>query len=426
MKTVILAGGEGSRVRPLSVGKSKVMVKVVGRPLIEHVVRNVASAGMRDIIVVVGMGGEDVKAHLGDGKMFGTHIEYAMQERPLGTANALQAVENMVGEKFLVVNGDDIFEAGLLNSMVKEAESSRADIVLSCKPVKETWKFGILVKDQSCKVSRIVEKPRKGEEPSNLAVVGIYLFSKKIFSQIRKLPVSDHQLEGAIQETIESGGVVRTVSYGGFFGPFKYPWDLFSINRYLMDRFLKASIISKSAAIASTAIIDGNVFIGDGAKIMEGAVVKGPCYIGKGTIVGTNAVVREYSSVGENCIIGFSTEVVRSVIGDGCWFHNSYVGDSIIMDGCKFGAGSVTANFRFDEKSVKVNVKGQVIDSGAKKLGLIAGMNCRMGVNSSTMPGLKIGPNSTVGSGVTLQEDLEQGKTVFVDRKSYVIKENKI
>ncbi len=426
MKTVILAAGVGNRVKPLSINKSKVMIKIMGKPLMQYVIENVAAAGFKDMVVVIGQNDEDIKSYFGDGSKFGVNIQYVNQKEALGMANAVTTAEHLVGDSFFVVNGGDIFEPSLLKAMVSEFESSKADIVLSCKPVKETWKFGIIAKNENGDVTKFVEKPEKGKEPSNLAVIGVYILNKKIFDHYKKVAVSDQQYEDAIQSFIDDGGKVRAVSYNGFFGSFKYPWDLLTLNKYFMDKFLTERKISDSASISDKAVIDGNVFIGDNVRVLEGAVIKGPCYIGAGSLIGTNACVRDYSNIGNGCLIGVSSEVTRSIIGDGCWLHTNYIGDSVLSDNCKFGAGTKTANLRFDEKDVKVNVKGKALDTGMKKFGVIAAENCRTGINSSLMPGVKMGPNSIVGAGVCLQEDLEPNKIILLDKRSYVIKENKI
>jgi UDP-N-acetylglucosamine diphosphorylase/glucosamine-1-phosphate N-acetyltransferase len=426
MKTVILAAGAGNRVKPLSINKSKLMFKIMGKPLLQYVIENVAAAGIKDMIVVIGRNGDEIKSYFSNGSKFGVNIQYVKQEKAIGMADAVVSAKDLVGDNFLVVNGGDVFEPSLIKSMIDEFENGKTDIVLSCKPVKKTWKFGIIAKDGNGFVRKFVEKPKKGEEPSNLAVIGVYILTKKIFDYYEKVSVSDQQYEDAIQSFIDDGGKVRAINYDGFFGSFKYPWDLLNINKYFMDKLLTERIISGSASISDKAVIDGNVFIGDNVKVLEGAVIKGPCYIGAGTLIGTNACVRDYSNIEENCLIGVSSEVARSIIGDGCWLHTNYIGDSILSDNCKFGAGTKTANLRFDEKSVRVNIKGKPLDTGMKKFGIIAAENCRTGINASLMPGIKMGPNSIVGAGVCLQEDLEPNKIVLLDKESYVIKENKI
>jgi NDP-sugar pyrophosphorylase family protein len=255
-------------------------------------------------------------------------------------------------------------------------------------------------------------------------VIGVYLMSKRIFECFRRIPISDHQYEDAIQLFIEDKNNVGAVSYDGFFAGYKYPWDLFKINAYLMDTKLTKPTVEDGVYISETARVRGNVWVRKGARILDNACVSGPCYIGKNTIIGNNSLVRSYASIGNDCIVGFTCEVKSSLIGDNCLFHMNYIGDSIISDNCLFGAGATTGNFRFDEKNVKVMVDGQKVDSGINKLGAIVGDHSRAGINSSLPPGVKIGPYSIVGSGVNLQEDLAPGRMIYTGSKSTIVKDN--
>jgi len=425
MKAVILAGGTGKRVFPLAVNKPKPMFKILGKPLIQHVIETLKEANLKDFIIAIGHNGEQIKDYLADGSKFGVNIEYTFQKEAMGMANALETAKGLVEDNFFVVNADDIFESRLILRMVRQFKRGDADIVLSYKPVKETWKFGV-IKIEDNKVKKFVEKPPKGKEPSNLAVVGVYIMTKKIFNYYKKVPVSDHQYEDAIQKFIEDKNIVRAVSYDEFFAGYKYPWDLFTINEHLMDTRIKKQTIEDDVEISERAQVEGNVWIRRGTRILEGACIRGPCYIGLNSFIGNNSLVWNHSSIGDNCVVGFSTEIKHSLIGDDCWFHINYIGDSIISDNCLFGAGTVTANFRFDEKNVKVRVEGKEIDSGTNKLGAIVGDNCKTGINACLSPGVKIGPHSIVGPGVYLQNDLEPGKIIFLEKESYAVKENKI
>ena len=425
MQTIILAGGEGKRVFPLAVNKPKPMFKLLGKPLIHHVIDILKEAGLKDYVIVVGHRGEQIKDYLKDGSKLGVNIEYSVQKESLGMADALETAKGLAEDNFFVVNADDIFETSLIKQMIRQFNEGNAEIVLSCKPVQETWKFGIIrVEDE--KVTDFVEKPPKGREPSNLAVVGVYILTKQIFDYYKKIPVSDHQYEDAILQFIKDRNVVKALSYDGFFAGYKYPWDLFTINKQLMDGQVKKQTIEDGAEISERATVEGRVWIGQGTKVFEGACIMGPCYIGENSVVGGNSLVRDYSSLGSNCVVGFSTEIKHSLIGDDCWFHMNYIGDSIISSNCLFGAGTITANFRFDEKNIKVRIGNKKIDSGTNKLGAIIGDNCKTGINACLEPGVKIGPQSIVGPNVDLQDDLEPMKIIFVDKNSYVTKENKI
>jgi UDP-N-acetylglucosamine diphosphorylase/glucosamine-1-phosphate N-acetyltransferase len=425
LQTIILAGGEGKRVFPLAVNRPKPMFKLLGKPLIHHLIDTLKEAGLKDYVVVVGHRGEQIKDYLKDGSKLGVNIDYTVQKQPLGMADALETAKDLAEDHFFVVNADDIFEAFLIKQMINQFRELNAELILSCKPVQETWKFGIIrVEDE--KVTDFVEKPPRGKEPSNLAVVGVYILPKQIFDYFKRIPVSDHQYEDAILHFIKDGNVSKVVSYDGFFAGYKYPWDLFTINKHLMDEQVKKQTIEEGAEISERATVEGRVWIGKGTKVFEGACIRGPCYIGENCVVGGNSLVRDYSSLGRGCVVGFSTEIKHSLIGDDCWFHMNYIGDSIISSNCLFGAGTIIANFRFDEENVQVRIGDKSVDSGTNKLGAIIGDNCKTGINSCLEPGVKIGPQSMVGPNVDLQDDLEPRKIIFVDKNSYVTKENKI
>jgi bifunctional UDP-N-acetylglucosamine pyrophosphorylase/glucosamine-1-phosphate N-acetyltransferase len=289
--------------------------------------------------------------------------------------------------------------------------------------MEEPWRFGVFGFTDG-KVTAVVEKPPRGEEPSNIVVVGVYFFSKLIFEHIDRTPLSNYQLETAFQGLIDEGNV-EFVPYNGIFESFKYPWDLLAINEHLMSRLVTEPRISDQARISDRAVIDGNVIIEEGVRVFENAVIRGPAYVGRNSVIGNNALVWNHSSIGANSVVGFSSEIKRSLIGNNCWIHMSYVGDSIISDSCSLGAGTITANFRFDERAVPVNVKGEEVSSGTDKLGVIMGPDCKTGCNATLMPGAKVGPRSIVGPGVVLSDDLPPGKLIL-GPAPYTVTENEI
>jgi len=197
-----------------------------------------------------------------------------------------------------------------------------------------------------------------------------------------------------------------------------YPWDLFGI----MERLLEGiqPDVSSTASVHRTATIEGAVLLDEGVQVLENAVIKGPCYVGKGTVIGTNTLVREGSNIGDGCVIGFGTEVKHSYIGDGCELHKSYVGDSIIDDGCSLGANTITANVRFDGRNVRTRVAGKSVDTGLGKLGVIMGTGCRTGAGAVMMPGVRLGADSIVGPNVTLDRDLPLDSAAYFTAWYYV------
>ncbi len=425
MKAVILAAGSGKRVFPLAVNKPKPMFKLLGRPLMEYVIMELAAAEVMEAVCVVapGQDAEQIQSYFGV-ENHGVAMSYVTQTEAKGMADALLSTESVVnGGKFLVVNGDDVFDPGLVKKMLPVAVNS--EIVFACQPVEETWKFGILSLEGD-RVTGIVEKPDKGCEPSNNAVIGVYMLSPDVFDYIRRQPPGDSQYEQAVHAMIQDDKDVRAVTYEGFFGSYKLPWDLLKLNEHFLAN--QESYIAPSAQVSEHSVIKGDhVYIGPNVRVFEHSVVQGPCYIGEGAVIGNNTLIRNCTSIGAGSVIGYGTEVKNCVIGDNCWTHSAYVGDSVIGDNCSLGAGTVTANLRFDERNIKVEVLGKGrMDSGTNKLGVIMADNCRTGSNATLSPGVKLGPHSFVGPGVLLAKDLAPNKIALQGRQMVEVRDNPV
>jgi bifunctional UDP-N-acetylglucosamine pyrophosphorylase/glucosamine-1-phosphate N-acetyltransferase len=170
------------------------------------------------------------------------------------------------------------------------------------------------------------------------------------------------------------------------------------------------------------AVIKGPVCVEESACVKSGSYVEGPAYIGEGSTVGPNSRVRPCSSIGNDANVGASCEIKNSIIMSGTRIpHLSYIGDSIIGESCNLAAGTITANIRLEETVVKVRLKGKLLSSGRRKLGTIMGDGVRTGINSSIMPGVRIGPGSFIGPGVVVYEDVEANEMIFT-RQSLVRK----
>ncbi len=197
---------------------------------------------------------------------------------------------------------------------------------------------------------------------------------------------------------IKDGVDVRFSKYEGVWIPLKYPWHVLDITAYFLSRITT----------------EDKVMIEEGAKVFEGAVIKGPCFIGKNCIVGNNSFVRE-SNLEEGVVTGFNSDITRSYIGANSWFHTNYVGDSVLEGDFGMGSGAVLANLRLDGKTIG--------DTGRNKLGLIAATGVRIGVNASTMPGVKVGAGSLIGPGVVLKHDIKENQKITIKEESYEIKD---
>ena len=186
MQAVILAGGEGKRIYPLGISRPKSMFEIMGKPLIQIVVENLREAGITDLVIVTGPSQEQIHQHFGDGSDFGVKIQYAFQSQPLGQANAVQAAEGLVNSHFFVLNANDVFDSRLLTQVISRARETKANLVLVGRKVAEPWRFGVMRFATDGRLAGVIEKPPAGQEPSDVAVVGVYFFSPNIFQCIRR------------------------------------------------------------------------------------------------------------------------------------------------------------------------------------------------------------------------------------------------
>ncbi|MBU7044689.1 MAG: NTP transferase domain-containing protein [Theionarchaea archaeon] len=419
MKLVFLAGGVGKRMFPII--KEKCLLQFLGKELILHQIELAQKAGITDLVIVSNPQNiADIRPIVKD------RASYVVQKYPRGMADALLcARDHLQGEDILVVNPNDLFEFSAYTRMLSSIQEGDADSYILGYKVDSYFPGGyLIIKDGT--VQGIMEKPGRGNEPSNLVnlVLHYHRDADTLLDYLEKTDSSrDDVYEKSLTTMIHSGHTVSPVLYDGFWTAIKYPWHLFNAVCYFMDQ--TENRVADSAEISEKATIKGKVIIEENVKIFEYATINGPCYLGPDCIIGNNALVREYAHIGERTVVGYSTEVKHCYIGSDCWFHSNYVGDSIILDGCSFGSGTVTANFRFDEKVVNVDINSEMVSTGLDKFGCIMGENCKTGINASIMPGMKIGPNAIVGSHAMVFQNVEPNTMLLVNQQQ-TTKENKL
>ncbi|MBT3582775.1 NTP transferase domain-containing protein [Candidatus Woesearchaeota archaeon] len=413
MKVIILTGGVGKRMAPIK--KDKCLIKFLGKELILHQIEKLHNVGLKDIIII----GNPTNINTLK-KLCGDNIEYVVQEKPKGMADALLSIKN-IPEQVLIVSANDVFDEEAYKNVI----DTKGDSVILGYEVKEYFPGGYLIV-KGDKMQGIIEKPGAGNEPSNLVNIVVHIH-RKFPELVRCMKAAktdkDDQYEVAMDDMIKEDYDYRVSKYNGFWGSIKFPWHIFEIRNYFLDK--AEARISTKASIAKSAEIIGKVIIEDGVKVFENAVIKGPCYIGKNSIIGNNVFMWNYTHVGEGCVMGFSSELKYSYVGDNTNTHQSFVGDSIIMDNCNIAAGTITANYRFDTKTVKIKVGDNLIDTGRNHFGCIIGSNVKTGVNVSIMPGIRIGVNTIIGPDVVVDKDIPKDK-YFIIRQETEIRDNEI
>lgn len=412
MKAVILAAGESSRFRPLSDNRHKALTKVLGRPLIEHTIDELEEAGVDEIIVVQGPERRIEEELERD-------LEYVVQEEPEGMGHALEQAREKLEDSFLVLTPYRARASQFFEPMMEKAEEEDTETVFVSTPTEEPGKYGVLEFDEDGYATDIVEKPEPGEAPSNQKVVGMYLLHENFFDYLDEVERWEYQFEDALSEQMQDrpASVLKIEEETN---SVKYPWDLFPVVEELMENMERE--ISPEAEIAETAELKGEVVVEDGAEVYENAVIKGPAYIGKGATVGNNAVVRDHISLEEGATVGANSEVKNSVFQPGSSMHSGFVGDSVIGQDSKLGAGTIVANRQFREDGERPEIKSALLgkdhvkETGRDYLGAFIGENVDIGVHVSLMPGVQVASGATVGPGTVVRKNVGRDETVYVNQ----------
>lgn len=405
MEAVILAAGEGVRMRPLTWTRPKVMLPVGNKPILEHLIANLKRAGVRDIVLVVGYRDDVIREYFGDGSGFGVAIRYVGQRKQLGTTDALRSALHLLGDRFLMLNGDAIVGAKDIERVILED-----GMVLGVREVENPLDFGI-VEVGAGLVRRIIEKPEK--PPGNLINAGVYCFSSDIFEFLDATSLSrrgEYEVTDAIQLALDHGVVFKACDIMRWFD-MGYPWNLLDANEMIVSEFERSVI---EGEVEEGVVVKGGVVVGEGSVIRSGSYIIGPVVIGADCVVGPNCFIRPSTSIGDNCHIGAGVEVKNSIImSDTKVPHLSYLGDSIVGYGCNLGAGTKIANLRLDGREIYMNVGGRRVFTGRRKFGAVLGDRVKTGINTTINVGSMIGNDVFTGPGAVVDDCVEPFTKVF-------------
>ncbi|MEV5573195.1 glucose-1-phosphate thymidylyltransferase [Spirillospora sp. NPDC052269] len=331
MKALVLAGGSGSRLRPLSHSMPKQLIPVAGRPVLEHVIDDIRNVGVTDVAVVVGTWAGQIERVLGDGSRLGVRITYLRQDRPLGLAHALRLGRSFLGEDdFVMYLGDNVLREGVAE-IAEEFRRTRPAAQLVVRKVADPRAYGVAEVDADGEVVRLVEKP---EHPvGDLAVVGVYFFTAAIHEAVAAIAPSargELEITDAVQWLVDAGARVRAREYGGFWRDVGEIEHVLDCNR----RLLEDLIPRVAGTVDAASELHGPVVVEEGATVVRSRI-RGPVVIGAGTRV-VDSVVGPGTSVGAGCLLR-SASLADSIVLDGAsiaftgTFRRSVIGRSAVI-----------------------------------------------------------------------------------------------
>ncbi len=376
MKAVIMAGGEGTRLRPLTCNRPKPMVPIVNKPVMEHIIELLSNHKLTDIAVTLQYLPDLIKDYFGDGKEFGVDLKYYVEDTPMGTAGSVKNAEEFLDDTFIVISGDALTDIDLTKAIdFHKRKGSLATLVL--KRVDIPLEYGVVVTDEEGRITRFLEKPSWGEVFSDTVNTGIYILSPMVLEYFNKNEIFDFSKDLfpiLLSEKKPMYGYVTE----------EYWCDIGDLEAYsqahmdVMDGKAKVKIPGR--------LIREKVWVGEGADIDESVAIESPCIIGSNTKIKKDCVIGSYSVLGENNIIGERCGIKRSVV----WKNN-------VMDKNVQLRGTVICN--------KVNLKENV----STFENCVVGDDTMIGEKAIIKPNIKIWPNKMIEEGTEINSNLVWG-----------------
>src|SRR4051812_14692323 len=373
MRAVVMAGGEGTRLRPLTSNQPKPMVPIVGKPCMEHILELLRDHGFVDVVVTVAFLPQAIRSYFGTGDSLGLNVEYSVEESPLGTAGSVRLASDRLDDTFLVISGDALCDIDLGRIVASHVEKG-ADVTIGLKSVENPLEFGIVVTDEDGRVERFLEKPSWGQVFSDTINTGIYVLEPEVLRHIPTDRPYDFSKE-LFPLLLEMGRPIYGHVCDGYWQ------DIGNLDQYRQANF---DALDERVRLNIPGIrLRGNVWIGEGAEIDDLDAIEGPAAIGNYARIAPGATVGPYSVLGASVTLRESARTTRSVVD-----ASSYIGRSALVEGAILGRNcDVHSHVRIHE-------------------GVAIGDEVTLGEQSVVMPGVRIYPYKEVDSGTVIHESL--------------------
>ncbi len=412
---LVLAGGVSSRFWPL---RDKLLLPFGPRSLLERHLNCLSQLGCDRFVIVTRPDAVD------DVRALSAHtpgqVRIAVQPEAQGMADAVLCATpelEAFGEGAVyITQAHDVVEQRLHAEMLERWSRGGVAGLVGAVRVRDYFPGGYLTVEGS-RVTSIIEKPGAGNEPSDLLNLvahlhGSWLALHQTLSYESAHGGGDDAYERALTSLTQTSHYDAHV-YEGRWQGLKFPWHVLDVADMLLDLWTHGAELPGEGYEQR----EDGVFMAPDVRVFPGAHIVGPALIGPGCVIGHNALVRG-SILGSGSVVGFGCEVARSFLAGDVELHHNYVGDSVLDHDSALGYGATTANYRIDGRSVPSMVGGERLDTGREKLGLMLGAGTKIGVNTSTMPGVKIGAGALIGPGIRITRDVPDGQRVM-DEETY-------
>ena len=392
MRAIILAAGEGKRLRPFTEAMSKVMLPVANKPILGYVVDAVTGCGVEDIVMILGYGKERIMDYFGDGKEFGANIKYVFQEKQLGTGHALLQAKEEFEDEFIVLAGDNIIDSSLISPIITQ-DGLALLYITHDKPSK----YGVVKVDDGL-IKDICEKPK--EDIGNLISTGICKFGRDISNDLKQhLSQGHNRLTSFVQLLLKNGKDIASVKGNGIWQDAVYPWDLLKIN----DTAIQNCSRSVAGKIEKGVELRGNVSVGGDSIVRSGSYIIGPVVIGEGCEIGPNVCIFPSTSIGSGVTIGAFSEIKNSIL-----MNNVVVGSRSSVLQSVIGKGSeIGSNFTSATGDAYIKIDDSNDFHMVKDIGAFIGENCEIGSGVLIDPGKIIGKNCKISAQRRITENVK-------------------
>ncbi|WNY26828.1 NDP-sugar synthase [Methanolapillus ohkumae] len=375
MKACIMCGGTGTRLRPLTFRRPKPSIPILNKPSVLHLIEHLSNEGFNDIILTLGYMGNEIEEELGDGSMYGVHIDYVYEKDKLGTAGSVKNAQDLIGdEPFMVLGGDHVMTLNL-REMYRFHQQNDALITIGLLSIDDPREFGIADMAIDNRILRFLEKPKPGEIFSNLASTGIYVCSPEIFQEIPKNQKYDFAKD-LFPKILSKNERINGILVRGRWTDVGSASAYRSAQKWMLDSMSETIL---EGDFASSGKIAGPIRVGTHVSIGKDSSVVGPVIIGENTKIGERVLIGPYSVIGSNCIIGNDVKILASYV----------------FDGTKIGN--------------KTTLSGAIVDSDAK-----------IGENCSLENGTIIGPDAKIKDGATIHSGVKLWPEVTIQKDTHV------